>query len=108
MRKLSSSVVTACLLLAAAGGHAVGGANGVTAASLQGGAPESTLLPVALPDLGRAHTSVQAQLREAYEALTAASLQGGAPESTLLPVACPTSAALTPRSRRSFARRTRR
>ena len=94
-RKASVGLAAACLLLGAASGDAAGGAS-VEAASLQGrmpgrasgslfGAPappatafpqESTLgaalLPVALPDLARAHASVQAQLREAYEALTAA------------------------------------
>ena len=72
VRKLSSGVAAAALLLAAAGVHAVFGASDVTAASLQGGAAQPTLPPVALPDLGRAHTSVQVQLREAYEALNAA------------------------------------
>ena len=95
-RKLSSALVAGCLLPGAveglvAGGPIGGGAllqrgvaeptpgNGVGAASAgrvaaarQGGATEPTLLPVVLPDLSRAHTAVQAQLREAFAALTAA------------------------------------
>jgi len=42
------------------------------AAASQGAATEPTLLPVVLPDLGRAHAAVRAQLREAHAALTAA------------------------------------
>ena len=95
-RTLSIGLAAAGLLLGAASGHATDGAS-VEAASSQGRMPErtpggrfeaavapraaaslqkpvpgATLLPVALPDLGRAHTSVQAQLREAYEALSGA------------------------------------
>ena len=99
-RKLSVGLAAACLLLGTASDHAAGGA-GVEAARSRGRMPErasggrfgaapapraaaspqepvlgTTLLPVALPDLGRAHTSVQAQLREAYEALNAAEPAG--------------------------------
>ena len=94
-RKLSSSVAAACLLLVASG-PAAGGPIGVAAvrsqrsgaeplpggvgaasvrrmaAARQGGATEPTLLPVVLPDLGRAHVAVRAQLGEAHAALTAA------------------------------------
>ena len=72
-RKLSIGFVAVCLMLTAAGGHAAGGPRGVTVAPPQSVLTEPILLPVALPDLGRAHASVRAQLREAYEALTAAS-----------------------------------
>ena len=67
-RKLSS-FVAACLLLGAAAGHAAGDPMGVTVAPSQSVLTESTLLPVVLPDLGRAHGLVEAQLREAYAAL---------------------------------------
>ena len=94
-RKLSGGVAAACLLLAASC-HAAGGPIGVAAvpsqgngaeplpggvgaapvrrmaAARQGGATEPTLPPVVLPDLGRAHAAVRAQLREAHAALTAA------------------------------------
>ena len=94
--KLSSSLAAACLLMGAADSTAAGGPLSV-AASLQGSgagparvggfavvpapravpssravATQPALLPVVLPDLDRAHTSVRAQLREAYAALTAA------------------------------------
>ena len=92
-RKLSSGFVAACLLLGAPGGPAAGGPTGGGAllqrglaeptrdgdvgaaparrmvAARQSGATGPTLLPVVLPDLGRAHALVQAQLREAYTAL---------------------------------------
>ncbi len=71
VRKLSSGVAATCLLLAASGFHAVFGSSGATAASLQGGAAEPAVLPIVLPDLGRAHPAVRAQLREAHAALTA-------------------------------------
>lgn len=66
--RLSRGVAT-CLLLAAVSSDAAG-------VPLQGGATEPTPLPVALPDLGRAHASVQVQLREAYGALNAAEPDG--------------------------------
>ena len=90
----------AWLLLGTASGHAAGGASEEAAwsrgrmpdrpsggrfgaaqvphaaASPQEPVPGATLFPVVLPDLGRAHTSVQAQLREAYEALNAAQPAG--------------------------------
>ena len=69
-QKLSSGLVSVCLLLSAASANAAGGPRSVTVASLQAG-PEPTLLPVVLPDLGRVHASVRAQLREAYAAVTA-------------------------------------
>ncbi len=71
-RELSIRLVAACLPLGAAGGHAAGGPMGVTGAPSQSVLKEAALRPVALPDLGRAHASVQAQLREAYETLNAA------------------------------------
>ena len=46
------------------------------AAVLQAGPAERTLLRVVLPDLGGAHASVRAQLREAYDAVTAAAPGG--------------------------------
>ena len=67
-RKLSIGFVAVCLMLTAAGGHAAGGPRGVTVAPPQSVRTEPILLPVALPGLGRAHASVRAQLREAYEA----------------------------------------
>ena len=94
-RKLSSAFAAAGLLLGAAavpapggpiGGRALlprgvaepapGGGVGAApvrrmAAARQGGGTEPTLLPVVLPDLGRAHAAVRAQLREAHAALTA-------------------------------------
>ena len=42
------------------------------AVALQAGPAEGTLLRVVLPELGGAHASVQAQLREAYDAVAAA------------------------------------
>ncbi len=71
-QKLSSGLVSVCLLLGAASANAAGGPRSVTVASLQAGQTEPTLLPVVLPDLGRVHASVRAQLREAYAAVTAA------------------------------------
>ena len=95
-RKLSSGLVAACLLLGAADGTAAGGPIGVTAswqadgagrtptsrvgvvaapraaASSPAGPAQPALLPVVLPDLGRVHASVRAQLRESYAEVTAA------------------------------------
>ena len=99
-RKLSSGVAAACLLLAASGpaaGGQIGGADaspradgagptptggvGVvaaprTAVSSPAGPAQAALLPVVLPDLGRAHASVRAQLREAYAAAVTAAGPG--------------------------------
>ena len=70
-RKLSRGLAAACLLLGAADVPSAGGPSGVTAPP-QENAARPTLVPVALPDLGRAHASVRAQLHEAHAALTAA------------------------------------
>ena len=51
-QKLSSGLVSVCLLLGAASANAAGGPRSVTVASLQAGQTEPTLLPVVLPDLG--------------------------------------------------------
>ena len=75
-RALSASLAAACLLLDAGDGHAARSPLGGTVAAPQGEAAEPVLLPVVLPDLSRAHASVQAQLREAHAALTA--LESGA------------------------------
>ena len=94
--KLSSSLVAACLLMSAADGTAASGPISVAASregsraelarvggfdiapatrvvsSSRAGATQPALLPIVLPDLDRAHTSVRAQLREAYAALSGA------------------------------------
>ena len=69
-RGLLSGLVVASVLLAFAEGRAASATiEPLPGTSVQVTAVEPTLLPVALPDLGGMHESVQEQLREAYRSL---------------------------------------
>lgn len=76
-RKLPGCLVAACLLLGAGDAGAARAAIGKpSAAAQQGAAADPDLLPVVLPDLGRAHAAVAAQLREARAAVDRAGSGG--------------------------------